>query len=155
MYTNSEIQAAFDIYCKRTDAVRDILKLAPLNANDINKIVHSGERFMVIEHICQMGMVGIYEDEIRICTELLLQQNPEKPINSDFTEEFASMPLEVERKPFFMVAYSERIFDYVIGHTKLERQLPKARMLSTDKGTLFYLAREEDINRAFHSIDIF
>ena len=153
MYTDAQIQQAFDRYCERTDAVRDVLRLAPLNANGIEKIVHSGERFMIVEQIRQTGngglLAGVYQDEIRICTELLLQKNPEKPRDSDFTELFASIPLEVEENPFLMVAYHGRIWDYVVQNTRLESELPKAKIVRTAKGALVYLAREEDINGVF------
>ncbi len=153
MYTDRQIQQAFDTYCERTDSVRDVLKLGPLNRQGIHKIVHAGERFLVVERVQQQEMggmlVGNYGDEIRICQELILKHNPHLPDDEDLVHVYAGTPLEVETKPFFMVAYHDRVWDYVLEHSKTERELSKARFMRTKNDISFILAREADVNAVF------
>lgn len=153
MYTNKQIQAAFDKYCARTDLVRDVLRLGPLNDHGIHTIVHSGERFMVVEELQQQRIGGVlggsYEDEIRICQELILKKNPNWPDNKDLVHLYAGMPLNVETEPFFMVSYHDKVWDYTLRHAQTERELPKARLMRTKKDISFILAKEDDVNSVF------
>ncbi len=153
MYTNRQIQNAFDRYCRRTDSVRDVLKLGPLNQHDIHTIVHSGERFMVVEWLQQQmigGMlVGEYGDKIRICQELVLSKNPTMPKNKNLVHRYAGIPLEAETDKFFMVSYHDKVWDYVLANAKTERELPKARLMRTKNDISFILAKEDDVNSVF------
>ena len=153
MYTDQQIQEAFDRYCARTDTVRDVLRLGPLNQHGIHTMVHSGERFMVVEWLQQQMMggmlVGNYGDKVRICQELVLSKNPDMPDDENLVHLYAGIPLDVETNPFFMVSYSDRVLDYVLANAEIERELPKARLMRTKNDISFILAKEDDVNSVF------
>ena len=153
MYTDQQIEEALDRYCLRTNSVRDVLRIGPLNQYGIHTIVHSGERFVVIEWLRQQiaaGMVmGSYGDKIRICQEFLLQQNPAMADDENLVHVYAGMPLDVEKKPFFMISYDEKVWDYVLANAQTERELPKAKLMRSKKDISFILAKENDVNAVF------
>lgn len=152
-YTNKQIQAAFDMYCARTDSVRDVLKLGPLNRQNELLYESPGERFMVVEWLQQQMMGGVlggsYGDKVRICQELILSGNPNMPDNENLVHLYAGMPLDIETDPFFMVSYHERVWNYVLANAETERELSKARLMRTNKDISFVLAKENDVNSVF------
>ena len=153
MYTNQQIKKAFDKYCARTDSVRDVLRLGPLNQHGIQTMVHSGERFMVVEWLQQQMMGGIlvgnYGDKIRICQELVLSKNQDMSADENLVHLYAGIPLDVETDPFFMVSYHKKVWDYVLANAETERELPKARLMRTKNDISFIFAKEDDVNSIF------
>src|SRR3989344_7059296 len=125
MYTNQQIQKAFDKYCARTDSVRDVLRLGPLNQHEIQTMVHSGERFMVVEWLQQQMMGGMlvdnYGNKVRICQELVLSKNQDMSADENLVHLYAGIPLDVETDPFFMVSYHKKVWDYVLANAETER----------------------------------
>ncbi len=153
-YTDADIGRAFnEKYFPRVEAVTDVLKLAPLNQNGIYTIVNSSSDFMIVCSVRQGNsggaLVGIVEDEVCVCRELLLSKNEELSPDESLVHVLARIPLDVESKPFFYVAYDQPTLDYIREHARLEKSMPKAEVRRTEKGIPFYLTEEKDINGVF------
>ncbi len=154
-YTDADIGRAFnEKYFPRVEAVTDVLRLAPLNQNEIYTIVNSSSDFMIVCNVRQqslqgVGLAGIVEDEICVCRELLLSKNEQLSPDELLVHVLAGIPLDVQSKPFFYVAYDQPTIDYIREHSKLEKSLPKAEIRRTKKEISFYLAEEKDINGVF------
>ncbi len=153
MYTNQQIQEAWDRYSARINPVREILGSGPLNQHRVNTVVHSGDRFMVVEWLRQQMAGGIlwgsYSGKIRVCQELILQKNKAMPEDIDLTPIYAGSPLDAEANPFFMVSYHDKVWDYVLANAITEREFTAARLMRTRKDISFILARENDVNSDF------
>ena len=153
-YTNADIGRAFEEkYFPRVEAVTDVLRLAPLNQNGIYTIVNSSSDFMIVCSIRQQsfggGLAGIVEDEITVCRELLLSKNEQLPPDEPLVHVLAGIPLDVQTKPFFYVAYDQPTLDYIREHADLDKNMPKAEIRCTKKGVPFYLTEEKDVNGVF------
>lgn len=153
-YTERQLKAAFDGYFRRIDPVMEVLRIGPLNENGIHTVVNSSKDFMSVQVVKQQQLGGgaIYanvDDKMNVFRELILSKNPKMPRDQDLTDHFAGTPLDVEKYPFFFVAYDTHTYDYVRKNTSQEREMPKARIMRTKKGVYFYLANESDVNGVF------
>lgn len=153
-YTEKQISEAFDRYYARVNNVREVLRIAPQMAEyGIHTIVNASNDFMIVNSLHQemigKAVLGTVEDKIVICRELILSKHPDKPRDIPLYNIFAGTPLEVQKTPFFFVAYDELTYDYVMKNAELEQEHPYAKVMKTKKGVTFYLARENDVNQVF------
>ena len=150
---DEKIRKALDGYWERTNNVMDVLRLASLNNNGIEKIIHIGERFLIIDTLLQksgsMVSGGIIENMLSVPAELIQTRNPHLPDSHQFYNDFVDMSLDLEEKRFVMVAYEEAVWDYVIRQTTAEQEFGKGKLLKTKKDVPFYLVRENDVNSLF------
>ncbi len=128
----------------------DVLRLAPLNENGIYTIVNASKDFLVVNGIQQsVGrniLLGNIEERIAVCRELVLSKNPHMTKDYPLLDLFAGTPLDVEENPFVYVLYDQETQDYVRNQANVRRELPKALIMDSKKGTPFYLVKEKDVN---------
>ena len=60
---------------------------------------------------------------------------------------FVGLPLRIEERQFLMVVYDIEAERYVLENSRERRQLSKSRIMVTNTGIPFYLAKEEDIDK--------
>ncbi|MBS3122943.1 hypothetical protein J4434_08750 [Candidatus Woesearchaeota archaeon] len=153
-YTEKQVGEAFERYYARVNNVRDVLRIAPQMAEyGIHTIVNVSNDFMIVNSLHQemigTTMLGTIEDRIVLCRELILSKHPDKPKDIPLYNIFANTPLEVEKHPFFFVAYDGLTYDYVMKNATIEQDHPYTKAMKTKRGVTFYLARENDVNVAF------
>ena len=152
-FTDEQIRQAFERYFSRTDAVMDVLRMAPLNKNGISTVVNAGKDFSIVNEVKQRNIGGVYigtiSDKINICRELILNANTKLPRNISLINNFAGIPLQVETEPFVFVAYDTATMNYVRKNTSLEEKLTGSERRSTKKDVKIYLVKEVDINNLF------
>lgn len=153
-YTDKQIGEAFERYYARTDDVTNVLRINPqMSEYGIHTIVHASNDFLIVNTLHQQmigtAMLGTIEDKIVLCRELLLSKYSDKPKDISLVKDFAGVPLEVETNPFFLVAYDEPTYDYVMKNATLVQEHPYTKVMKTKNGVTFYLARENDINQVF------
>ena len=154
-YTHEQIGEAYKRYFRKIDPVIEVLRMAPqLSQLGVNTVANVSIDFMIISYILQqivrgIAVAGVVEDGPMVCRELILSCNPDMPQDKQLLDPFASTPLEVEDKPFIFVAYDNETLEYVLEHARVHMKLPNARIMLTESGIPFYLARDDDINGIF------
>ena len=154
-YTHEQIGEAYKRYFRKIDPVIEVLRMAPqLSQLGVNTVANASIDFMIISHVHQQLVRGIavtatIEDGPMVCRELILSCNPDMAEDESLLDHFASTPLEVEDKPFIFVAYDNETLKYVLEHARVHMELPKAKIMLTERNVPFYLARDNDINGIF------
>lgn len=127
-YTNSQINRALGKYQERIDPISTTLAFLPLNEKGVYRIAHSGKNFLIVEEIRQQTKPKdnvcseAYSHELSICSEMILNENPELEKGADLRHLFAGRPLQSE-KPFFMVAYDPQTMEYVLQNSRPVKDL--------------------------------
>ena len=152
-YTHDQIGTAFEGYYKQVDRVTEVLRLAPLNKLGIYTVANVSQDFMIITTITQWSdgyvLGGTIEDKIAVCRELILSKNRKIKQDESLLHTFAGVPLEVEESPFFFAAYDDPTFDYVLAQARTHQKLERGRVMYSEKGIPFLLAKAVDINQTF------
>ena len=124
-----------------------------MNQNGIYTVANISQDFQVITGIQQQDLggtlIGTIEDKIAVCHELILSKNPKMARDTSLHHIFAQIPLDVQTEPFFFAAYDNPTFDYVVEHARTEERFEKGRVMYSEKGVPFLLAKEKDINHTF------
>lgn len=149
-YTQAEIKSVLEGYCRRTDAVMDVLRLAPLNRCGVRTVVHSSNDFFVVKTITQVPAAGVghgtIDDVVVVSRELVLNEKPTWPVDTSFVHDFAGIALEVSEEVFYLVGYDAETMQYIRDHAKEVQKNRTAALMETEKGVPFYLARDTAVS---------
>ena len=89
------------------------------------------------------------ENLVNVCRELILSENHGISRDYNMVNDFAGIPLKIEDKPFFFVAYDDLTLKYVRDNSQLNPKFKKVEVRKTEKGISFYLTRDTEVNSLF------